>query len=90
MKWMQWQRDLGETWEKHLEKIITHSKGKSINAQLFKMIYTEFVYAIWIERNMRIFEEKRRQWELIAKEIAYMVNLRATEKGRIKLQQLVF
>ncbi|XP_070014897.1 uncharacterized protein [Nicotiana sylvestris] len=44
-------------WQHHQQEIIKRAKRKNQTAQIFKMIYTEFVHSIWIERNMRIFEK---------------------------------
>ncbi|XP_019234676.1 PREDICTED: uncharacterized protein LOC109215112 [Nicotiana attenuata] len=55
-KLMQWSHsqnidiDTGD-WEQHVQEVIRRAKGKLREAQLFKMLYTETVYCLWIERN---------------------------------------
>ncbi|KAH0678255.1 hypothetical protein KY284_019340 [Solanum tuberosum] len=57
----------------------SESQRKSQQAQIFKMINTEFVHGIWIERNMRIFEKQQRHWEAIARDIACICSVYNTE-----------
>ncbi|WMV19835.1 hypothetical protein MTR67_013220 [Solanum verrucosum] len=90
MNWLTWQWNSTTTWDDHLTWCIIRAKGKSLNAQIFKMVYAELVYGIWIERNRRIFENKGRQSEEIAKEIAFTCNVRAPLRIKAKLQQLLF
>lgn len=54
------------------------------------MVYTEMVYMIWSKRNQRVFENKSKQSEEIAKQIACISNVKAKSRIRSKLQQLVF
>ncbi|KAK4734610.1 hypothetical protein R3W88_008871 [Solanum pinnatisectum] len=35
---------------------VKSSKGRSQDAQILKMVYSECIHAIWLERNLRIFE----------------------------------
>lgn len=70
--------------------MIASSKGKSINAQVFNMVYTEMVHMIWKERNLSVFENKSKQIEEIARQIDYICNIRAKNRVRSKLQQLAF
>ncbi|KAH0698462.1 hypothetical protein KY284_012677 [Solanum tuberosum] len=65
------------TWEEILAWSIKRAKGKSQTAKLFKMVFTEYTYAIWIERNQRLFEQKSKSVETIAKDLAYICNVRA-------------
>ncbi|KAH0686277.1 hypothetical protein KY289_017035 [Solanum tuberosum] len=90
MKWLTWQWNSTTTWDDHLTWCIIRAKGKSLNAQIFKMVYAELVNGIWIERKRRIFENKGRQSEEITKEIAFTYNVRAPLRIKAKLQQLLF
>ncbi|XP_060212283.1 uncharacterized protein LOC132639915 [Lycium barbarum] len=65
------------TWEQHMAWVLSKAKGRSQQAQVFKMVYTETVYAICLERNQRVFEKKKREWHMVAKDIAYQCYLRA-------------
>ncbi|XP_055808322.1 uncharacterized protein LOC129876867 [Solanum dulcamara] len=84
---IKWPLFHADTWDMHLEWTLKQSKGKSHNAQLFKLIYVECSYAIWMERNQRTFEEKRKNYEEITKEIAYMCTLRDPLAISTQLQQ---
>ncbi|XP_016449922.1 uncharacterized protein LOC107774790 [Nicotiana tabacum] len=77
MHWTQNQNIVAATWEQYVYEVIKRAKGKSKEAQLFKMIYSEVVHSIWIERNKRIFEKTSKGWERIAKEIACICCVRA-------------
>lgn len=52
MKWLQWKWSPTTTWDSHLGWLIISSKGKLQNAQFFRLVYIEFDYVMWIERNM--------------------------------------
>ncbi|KAH0748008.1 hypothetical protein KY290_027240 [Solanum tuberosum] len=43
-----------QSWTQHLEWSLTHGKGKSAQARIFRMLNAEIVHAIWNERNTRI------------------------------------
>nr|XP_009770603.1 PREDICTED: uncharacterized protein LOC104221275 [Nicotiana sylvestris] len=45
--------------------ITTKAKGKSCAARLLKMVYAEYVYGLWRERNSRIFEGSSRTTEQV-------------------------
>ncbi|XP_070018290.1 uncharacterized protein [Nicotiana sylvestris] len=77
MSWTQNQSIVAGSWEQHVQEVIKRAKGKSKEAQLFKMLYSELVHYIWIERNRRIFEKTSIGWERIAKEIACVCCVRA-------------
>lgn len=52
------------------------------------MIYTEYVHSIWIERNVRIFENVYRNNESLARDIACVCSVRAPT--RIRKEVLMF
>lgn len=58
------------------------SKRENSNCIDIKMIYTEFVYSIWIERNMRMFEKVHRNSDSIARDIVCACSVRAPTKVR--------
>ncbi|KAK6786325.1 hypothetical protein RDI58_014850 [Solanum bulbocastanum] len=63
--------------DNYLTGAMRDAKGKTLKAQLFKMVYTKTIHAIWMERNQRQFEKKNRAMEMIAKDIAFTCNARA-------------
>ncbi|XP_060180628.1 uncharacterized protein LOC132610345 [Lycium barbarum] len=77
-QWMQMQYYNPVNWGQDQQWLIHNLKGKSRKAQIFKLVCTEATYAIWIERNARIFEKHSRTWEPIAKEVMYVACVRAT------------
>lgn len=54
------------------------------------MVYAESVYAIWMEKNQKIFEKKSKGCDQNAKEIAYSCCARATPRFRILLDKFRF
>lgn len=78
------------SWDQQVQYITVACKGKSQQAQLFKLVYTEYSYVIWLERNAGIFEKKAREWDQIAREIAYTCNVRAPTGLASLVQQLSF
>ncbi|XP_019257736.1 PREDICTED: uncharacterized protein LOC109235947 [Nicotiana attenuata] len=88
-KWLQWQQTPDE-WNQHVNWAIRSAKGKSQQAQIFKLVYAECVYAIWIERNNRVFEKKTRSWEAIVREIIYTCHVRADSRVKELLQSFTF
>ncbi|XP_059310476.1 uncharacterized protein LOC132061833 [Lycium ferocissimum] len=65
-------------WELHMKEVLTRTKGKTTQASLLRMVYTEYVNAVWRERNMRVFEKRQQTEETIARDIACTCNIRAT------------
>lgn len=55
------------------------TKGKTKQAKIVKMIYTKFIYAIWMEQNTRVFMKKEKSSDIIARDIAYICHVRADE-----------
>ncbi|XP_060200144.1 uncharacterized protein LOC132628376 [Lycium barbarum] len=51
LQWIQQQCLAGINWEQHVTEVVVQAKGKTQQAQAFKMIYTKFVHGIWKERN---------------------------------------
>ncbi|KAM3358798.1 hypothetical protein P3S68_021731 [Capsicum galapagoense] len=88
--WLTFPDFTANSWDQHLSWAIRYSKGKSQQVKVFKLVYAECTYAFWIERNQRSFEGKCRQWDHIAKDIAYMCMMRSPVEVRDKLHQLIF
>ncbi|XP_060200642.1 uncharacterized protein LOC132628907 [Lycium barbarum] len=90
LQWVQLQNYYPATWDQHQQWLIKHSGGKSLRAQIFKMLSTKVVHAIWIERNRRIFEKLSKNWEAVTKEIVYVTCVRAPPRFHHFLHSLVF
>ncbi|XP_060210458.1 uncharacterized protein LOC132637380 [Lycium barbarum] len=88
--WLQLNMFINTNWEQHLRWVVASSKGKTQAAQIFRLAYAETIYALWIERNQRVFDKKTRPWSIVAKEIAYMCNVRAPVCIRQYVSQLMF
>ena len=55
LTWAGFHNNRPKTWAQFVHWCIQHGKGKTTKAQLFKIILAEGVYAVWNERNKRIF-----------------------------------
>ncbi|KAG5575569.1 hypothetical protein H5410_055703 [Solanum commersonii] len=90
LQWIQFVQAPYNNWSQYVLGIIDAAKGKTPTAQIFKLVYTENVYAIWIERNHKIFEKYSRTWESLAREIAYICCVRASQKTMQAIHQFAF
>ncbi|XP_019248730.1 PREDICTED: uncharacterized protein LOC109227997 [Nicotiana attenuata] len=88
LKWMKVQIFKTTQWEQMENWIIERAKGRTKRAQVFKMAYTKWVYAIWIERNQRRFEGRSKNASQLVREIAYVCNVRAPTRIKEWIQQL--
>ncbi|XP_010320549.2 uncharacterized protein [Solanum lycopersicum] len=68
-------------WEQFQNWCIQNGKGKRATTQRFKTVLTEGIYRLWIERNNRIFENKSKKEENIAKEIVCVTMARISFKN---------
>ncbi|XP_070014563.1 uncharacterized protein LOC142175548 [Nicotiana tabacum] len=90
LQWMRRQEVIGDNWGQHQEWITQRAKGRSYGAQLYIMVYAEVTHGVWIERNMRIFQQRSRSADSIAREIAYICNVRATKGISSLVQHFMF
>uniref|UniRef100_A0A1S4C8E5 Reverse transcriptase zinc-binding domain-containing protein n=1 Tax=Nicotiana tabacum TaxID=4097 RepID=A0A1S4C8E5_TOBAC len=88
--WMEKQFQGFTNWQQFSQWSVICAKGKTQHAQVFRMVYAEVAYHIWMERNRRIFEQKSRVWEQITKEIAYVVSVRVTPRNKLFVYSLYF
>ncbi|XP_060194981.1 uncharacterized protein LOC132624179 [Lycium barbarum] len=77
-------------WEQYVQWAVQNNKGKSQDGTIFKLVFAEVVNAIWLERNARVFEKRRRYWEALAREVAFVSCVRASAGIRTKMQHLQF
>lgn len=57
------------TWEDEKKWFLLHSKGKFIKKSILKLSLAATVYGIWCERNMRIFQHKMMEAEVLGSKI---------------------
>ncbi|WMV45997.1 hypothetical protein MTR67_039382 [Solanum verrucosum] len=70
--------------------IIVKTKGKNPEAQALRLIYAEYIYTLWKERNTRIFEKHETTMENIARRIACVCCVRANITARLFLDKCSF
>ncbi|XP_019241491.1 PREDICTED: uncharacterized protein LOC109221464 [Nicotiana attenuata] len=87
MRWIQEDQSNTHNWDQHLQWIINKAKAKSSRASIFRLVVTEVSYALWMERNTLIFEQRYRSSEVLAREIAYICNVRVVPRARKQMQQ---
>nr|XP_016470075.1 PREDICTED: uncharacterized protein LOC107792379 [Nicotiana tabacum] len=87
-QWAQVHSIVPNIWIQYFQLIIHHSKGKTASAMLLKMMYVEYIYVLWRERNTRIFEGASREHEALAREVVSMCYFRADKKVKGLIQNL--
>ncbi|PHT95409.1 T-complex protein 1 subunit alpha [Capsicum annuum] len=88
LRWLQHSQLHLATWDSMNHWVIRRSKGKRHQAQLWKLVYAKFVYVVWKERNARTFQKKECTVDTVARQIACICCLRATEPLRNILDRL--
>ncbi|KAL6509176.1 hypothetical protein OROGR_022486 [Orobanche gracilis] len=59
------------TWEEVVIFACQNAKGKRPRNPIFKTVFTEFVYAVWMERNRRIFQNSQRTQIFLIREVFF-------------------
>ncbi|XP_049403702.1 uncharacterized protein LOC125867303 [Solanum stenotomum] len=77
LNWMQRQENIGGDWDHHYQWILKNARGKTQKAQIFNLVFAETVHALWIERNVRIFEQEVMDESGLTRNIANVCNIRA-------------
>ncbi|XP_009765709.1 uncharacterized protein LOC107793101 [Nicotiana tabacum] len=90
LKWMQRQPIWATSWDQHRKWAAENAKGKSSKAGVFRMVYAEAIHEIWNERNHTIFEKQSKKAEELARNIACICNVRATNQNRQLIQKFQF
>ncbi|OIT31543.1 hypothetical protein A4A49_62296, partial [Nicotiana attenuata] len=77
-------------WQKEIEWAERNAKGRSADAQLYRVTLACVVYHIWRERNMRIFQGQQQLNQVLVRHIVQEVISRGLMKNRLvkKLETL--
>lgn len=70
--------------------ILHKTKGKTQLASVVKFVYTEFIYAVWMKRNTRVFEKTEKTTDIVARNITCICNVRAPISTRVLLDSCYF
>ncbi|XP_059315533.1 uncharacterized protein LOC132066187 [Lycium ferocissimum] len=87
MLWQQIDCPFLTNWEHLQDWILQYTTGRTPRARMIKMVFTEYIYTIWTERNARVFEKHERKADALAREIACNCNIRATNASLSRLLQ---
>ncbi|XP_019241615.1 PREDICTED: uncharacterized protein LOC109221601 [Nicotiana attenuata] len=90
LHWMQRQDVVRDNWDQHVQWVIQWAKGMTHRVQLYRMVYAEISHVTWIERNLRLFKKRSRRVDSIAREVAYICNVRATTGNSSLVQHFIF
>ncbi|XP_060182854.1 uncharacterized protein LOC132612781 [Lycium barbarum] len=90
LNWLKMGPQTRLNWSEHYHWILDHTKGKTVQAKILKMVYAEFIHYIWLERNARVFEKMEKTEDIIARNIACCCNIRALPASRIYLDNCMF
>ncbi|XP_059302004.1 uncharacterized protein LOC132053929 [Lycium ferocissimum] len=79
-------------WPDEMQWAATHANGKNSTSEVHRMVLAASVYHIWIERNHRIFQHRRRGPDEIIRQIIQEVFHRGQLRGRLaqRLEMLNF
>ncbi|XP_070009263.1 uncharacterized protein [Nicotiana sylvestris] len=90
MQWIQISVSPSLSYTQKMAWIIKQAKGRSCKTKIVKMVYSEHIHGIWMERNNRIFGETMKTAEQVAREITCFCNIKAKGGMREKMQQLMY
>ncbi|XP_019259636.1 PREDICTED: uncharacterized protein LOC109237735 [Nicotiana attenuata] len=76
MQWLQVQQSFTTSWSEWQNWIVKKTNGRSQLARILKLVFAEYTYTVWIERNTRIFEKKATTWDVLARRMLCMCNIR--------------
>ncbi|XP_060184494.1 uncharacterized protein LOC132614137 [Lycium barbarum] len=67
-------------WDAEIRWLTNYAKGKIAKAELYRIVLAAAAYTIWKERNMRVFQDKKQQLDvmikLVMQEMFFRGNLR--------------
>ncbi|XP_060210243.1 uncharacterized protein LOC132637117 [Lycium barbarum] len=77
-------------WKDEVQYATTRASGNSVSACIYRMSIAASIYQIWAERNMRIFQSKSGNPDLIIRQVIREVVGRGTMRARLarKLEEL--
>ncbi|XP_060216340.1 uncharacterized protein LOC132643835 [Lycium barbarum] len=61
-------------WQQEIQWALTHARGRSTNAEIYRMTLAGSIYHIWKERNTRVFQGKRRVAAIVVRQIVQEVH----------------
>ncbi|XP_019241488.1 PREDICTED: uncharacterized protein LOC109221461 [Nicotiana attenuata] len=70
-------------WIMEQEWVERYARGKNGSADIYRMTLAACVYAIWQERNLRVFQNKKRDAEWLTRSIVQDVHVRGANKVKI-------
>lgn len=82
LKWLGINR-IPRNWEWELSWACMHAKGRSANAEIYRLSLAVTIYHIWRERNMRAFQLKKQPLEGIIRMIIQEVHMRGSSQVKI-------
>ncbi|XP_019252695.1 PREDICTED: uncharacterized protein LOC109231491 [Nicotiana attenuata] len=86
MKLLQWMgiNRQAMKWSQEVVWAYNNAKGRSANAEIYRMALAGCVYYVWQERNHRIFRAKQRQAGIMIKQIIQMICERGYMMSRLR------
>lgn len=83
LRW-QWRSRRSMDRPEELNWVTNHARGKSAGADVFRLPQVLSDYALWHERNMRIFQQKRIEANVIVKQVVQDVHIRRAVHSRLQ------
>lgn len=70
-------------WEAEISWAVTHAAGKQAQAEIYRLTLGATIYQIWMERNYRIFQKKKRSSKDVTRMIIQEVHCRGSMKPKL-------
>ncbi|XP_010672798.2 uncharacterized protein LOC104889302 [Beta vulgaris subsp. vulgaris] len=68
-----------------LQEVCRKAHSNTRRARVYVMLFTETVYIVWIQRNLKIFQNNLMQPERLVREIIFRVAARCNDEDRLLL-----
>lgn len=70
-------------WEDELQWATLYARGRSLKAEVFRMMLAAAVYHVWRERNYRVFQGTNQSTEILIRHIIQEIHYRGAMKIQI-------
>ncbi|XP_060170686.1 uncharacterized protein LOC132601625 [Lycium barbarum] len=80
------------TWDQEQRWANKHAHGNNARAEIYRMALSGCIYYTWQDRNMRVFQQKKRPTAALVKQIIQDIHTKGEKKPRIakRLRELNF
>lgn len=73
-------------WNEEISWTVSNANGKRGKAEIYRMTLSGSIYYVWLERNLKLLQNKRRPEDVITKMIIQDVHCRGSKLPRLTKQ----